>query len=304
MMLPLLFLLAGVLSPEQSRQLAERYNQARALMAGRNYEQAGAALGALVRDFGSSEFGDELRYTLAETRFSLGQYGRAADLFGQLVDRSRQSYIKPEALYGLAISAIMMGDLRRAQQALNKLSQQPGYDRSDRTNLAAGVLHYFQKDYAQAIARLSGVELPEAKYFLGKAYAVTGRPLPALLKFKEVTDSSPGTPLAALAHFAAGQALFTNRDYDGAQAKFRFFVENFPGAPLTDYADYFLGCVLLARKQYAQAIERLTPLTRHSNNLLAAHANYFVGYANMALGQAQAAVERFQRVRSNYPRSK
>ncbi len=300
----LLMLLAGALSPQQSRQLVERYNKAQVAVDQRDYVQANSTLGALVRDFGSSEFGDELRYDLAETYFNLGQYNRAADVFNQLLAKPHYSYIKPEAMYGVAISAIMMGDFKRAQLTLEQLSKQPGYDKDDRTSFAFGVLHYFQKDYDQAIAKLDGIEIPDAKFYLGKAYAMTGRPLPALLEFKQVTDEVPNTPLATMAHFAAGQALFVNHDYDGAQAKFQFFVDNFAYSPLVDYASYFLGCALIADKQYASAIERLTPLTRHSNNLLAAHANYFIGYADMALGQAQAAVERFQRVRANYPRTR
>jgi tetratricopeptide (TPR) repeat protein len=300
----LLTLLTGAISPEQSRQLAERYNRAQSSMDQHDYVKASSALNGLVRDFGSSEFGDELRFALAETYFNLGQYSRAGDIFSQLLDKSHYSYIKPEAMYGMAISAIMLGNYEQAQLALEKLSKQQGYDQDNRTNFAFGVLHYFQADYEQAIAKLNGLEMSEAKFYLGKAYAMTGRPLLALLKFKEVTSEVPSTPLATMAHFAAGQALFLNHDYDGAQAKFQFFVDNFAYSPLVDYANYFLGCALIAQKHYAPAIERLTPLTRHSNNLLAAHANYFIGYADMALGQAQPAVERFQRVRANYPRTR
>ena len=297
-------LFAGPLSPDQTRRLAERYNSAQAAINQRDYAKAGVALGTLVRDFGSSEFGDELRYAQAETYFNLGQYDRAADIFGLLFDKPRHSYIRPEAMYGLAISRIMLGDLKRAQLTLEQLSKQQGYDTDDRTAFAIGVLHYFLKDYDPAIARLNGLELPEAKFYLGKAYAMTGRPLPAVLKFKEVTDDVPNTTLATMAHFAAGQALFINHDYDGAQAKFQFFVDNFAYSPLVDFARYFLGCALIARNQYVSAIENLAPVTRNSNNLLAAHANYFIGYANMALGQAQPAVERFQRVRANYSRTR
>ena len=297
-------LLTGALSPEQSRQLAERYNSAQAAISQRDYAKAGATLGTLVRDFGSSEFGDELRFAQAETYFNLGQYDRAADVFGQLLNQPHYSYIRPEAMYGMAISEIMRGNLNQAQLTLEQLSKQQGYDTDDRTRFALGVLHYFLKDYNQAIARLSGIELPEAKFYLGKAYAMTSRPLPAVLKFKEVTDDVPNTTLATMAHFAAGQALFVNHDYDGAQAKFQFFVDNFAYSPLVDYARYFLGCALIARKQYVAAIENLTPVTRNNNSLLAAHANYFIGYTNLVLGQAQSAVERFQRVRANYSRTR
>jgi tetratricopeptide (TPR) repeat protein len=300
----LLFVLTATLTPDQTRALAERYNAAQQVIEQRNYQKAAGLLNGLVRDFGGSEFGDELRYALAETHFNLGQYGRSGDLFNQLIDKPQLDYIRPEAMYGLAISSIMVGNLQQAGDVLEKLSKQKGYDRDDRTNFAVGVLHYFEGDYEQSIAKLDGLDMPEARFYLAKSYARVGKPLAALLRFKEITDQVPNTPLATMAHFSAGQALFVNHDYDGAQAKFQYFIDNFPYSPLSDFANYFLGCALIAQKQHAGGIERLTPLTRHSNNLLAAHANYFIGYADMALGQAQSAVERFQRVRANYPKSK
>ncbi|MBM3332474.1 tetratricopeptide repeat protein [candidate division WOR-3 bacterium] len=297
-------LLAGALSPEQSHQLAERYNVAQAAIGQRNYVKANTDLNALVRDFGSSEFGDEMRYALAETYFNLGQYDRAADIFNQLLGRPHHPYIKPEAMYGIAISEMMRGNFKQARITLEQLSKQQGYDTDDRTNFALGVLYYFLKNYDQAAAKLNGLKLPEAKFYLGKVYSATGKPLPALLQFRAVTDDVPNTSLAVMAHFAAGQALFINHDYDGAQAKFQFFADNFAYSPLADYARYFLGCAQIAQKQYASAIDNLTPLVSSDNSVLAAHANYFIGCADMALGQAQPAVERFQRVRANYSRTR
>ena len=178
----LVLLLTGGLSPEQSRELVDRYNQAQSAIGQGDYVTASASLGALVRDFGSSEFGDELRYAQAETYFNLGRYSRAADIFNRLLERPHYSYIRAEAMYGMAVSQVMMGDLKRARLTLEKLSKEEGYDRDDRANFALGVLYYSLTNYDQAIAKLSGVGLPEAKFYLGKAYAKTGKPLPALLK--------------------------------------------------------------------------------------------------------------------------
>ncbi len=304
MMLALLFALTAALSPEQSRVLVTRYNAAQEAIAQGDYTGAASRLTTLVRDFGSSEYGDELRFALAETYYNLGQYARSADLFTELVEKPRYGYIRPEAMYGLALSAIMQGNHARARAVLERLAKEQGYDREPRVAFAAGVLHYFQGEFPQAISRLEGLSMPEARFYLAKSYARTGKPLQALIKFKEITDEVPNTPLATLAHFAAGQALFENRDFDGARAKFAVFIEQFPASPLADYAAYFLGCALLSQRQYAAAVERLTPLTRHPNNLIAAHANYFIGSASLALGKPQAAVERFQRVRANFPRTK
>ncbi|MEO0079722.1 MAG: tetratricopeptide repeat protein [candidate division WOR-3 bacterium] len=300
----LFFWLAATLTPEQTRQLADRYNKVQLAIEHKEFNQALNGLSSLVREFGNSEYGDELHYALAECYFNLGRYSRALETFNRLLARPHYSYIKPEALYGAALCYIMLGNYHQAQLALERLSKEKGYDTDPRTSLAFGVLHYFQKNYQQAAVKLEGLEMPEAKFYLGKCYAQLGRPLAALLQLKEVSSIAPNTPLAIMAHFASGLALFVNQDYDGARAKFQFFIENFPYSQLTDFAHYFLGCALIAQRDYAKAIDHLMPLTRHSNNFLAAHANYFIGYAEMALGKAQLAVERFQRVRANFPRTK
>lgn len=299
----LLLLIWGVLTPQQTQELAREYNRVQTLIASHNYQEAIRGLNRLVREFGTSEFGNELNFALAECYFNQGEYHKALRLFQTLLERPRYSYIKPEAMYGASLCYIMMGNYRQAQLMLEKLAKEPGYNADPRTNFALGVLYYFQRSYEQARTNLDGLEIPEAKFYLGKCYAQLGNPMRALVKFKEVTDAVPNTPLALMAHFNAGLALFINRDYDGARAKFQFFLDQFSYSPLADFAHYFLGCALIAQKQYSQAIDHLMPLTRSNNNFLAAHANYFIGYAQLALGKAQEAVERFQRVRSNYPRT-
>ncbi|MEN9978836.1 MAG: tetratricopeptide repeat protein [candidate division WOR-3 bacterium] len=300
----IVILLSGTLTPQQTRQLAERYNQVQQLLDEDRTDLAIQKLTALVNDYGSSEYGDELRYTLAECLFNQGKFNSALREFLGLLDRSRFSYIKPEAMFGAAVSYLMQGNYRQAQLLLEKLAKEPGYANDPRTSYALGVLYYFQGAYEQAEKNLSGLEMPEAKFYLGKTYARQGKPLAALLKFKEIADLLPNTSLAQMAHFNAGLALFLNRDYDGARAKFHFFLEQFPNSPIADFAQYFLGCALIAQNEYATAINYLLPLTRSSNNFLAAHSNYFVGYCQLALGQAKEAVGRFQRVRANYPRTK
>uniref|UniRef100_A0A7C4GFD5 Tetratricopeptide repeat protein n=1 Tax=candidate division WOR-3 bacterium TaxID=2052148 RepID=A0A7C4GFD5_UNCW3 len=292
------------LAPEHSRDLVDQYNRAQSAIEQQDYSRAAAILSGLVRSYGSGEFGDELRYALAECYFNMGRHDRALDIFTRLLDRPRQSYIKPEAAYGAAVSCIMIGNYARARSLLEKLAKEPGYSTDPRTSFAQGVLHYFERNYQLAADKLEGLTIPEAKFYLAKSYAQLGRPLPALVNFNEITSDIPNTPLATMAHLAAGIALFTNRDYDGAKAKFRYFLDNFSYSPLADYARYFLGCALISQGDHAPAIDQLMPLTRHNNNLLAAHANYFVGYAYLSLGKAREAVERFQRVKANYPRTK
>ncbi len=296
--------LVGILTPLETRQLAERYSQLQTLIEAENYDQAIRKLKGLIKDFGNSEYGDELRYCLAECYFNLGRFHDALEIFLFLQERAKFSYIKPEASLGAAISYVMLENYRKAQEVLEKLKNDPVYGTDPRLRFGFGLLYYFRNSYEEARANLEGLELPEAKLYLGKTYARLGQPFLALLKFREIIEQFPNTYLAQVAHFHSGLALFINHDYDGARAKLQFFVEQFPFSPLKEFAEFFLGCALIAQKDYPAAIRHLLTLTRSSNNFIAASSNYFLGYAQMALGQPEEAVARFQRVRANYPRTR
>lgn len=296
--------LVFALTPQQSEELVRRYSALDEILTARNYRKAVQSLKGMVGDYGGSEYGDELRFILAECYFNLGQYDRARAEFQGIVDHPTYGYIEPEAMYGFAISSIMLGSYDEADAALQRMVKRKGYENDPRADFAFGALRYYHKDYEGAIAKLSNDSLLEATLYLGKSLARIGKPREALLAFKRITSAAAGTPLATLAHFAAGEALILNTDFDGAQAKFRFFLDNFPDSPLADYAHYFLGCALIHNKHYEEAIGELTPLTRHPNNFLAAHANYFLGYCNLAMNHPRDAVSRFQRVRANYPNTR
>lgn len=292
------------LTSRETDELLRRYTALDAALQSKEYRQAVGMLKGLVRDYGTSEYGDELRFLLAECYFNAGDFRQAQRMFLEIVEQPRYDYIVPEALYGYAISSIMMASYNEAEQALLQMVKRKGYENDPRANFAFGVVRYYRQDYEGAIAKLNTDSLLEAVLFRGKALARLNQPREALLDFKKITATVPGTPLATLAHFSAGEALFINGDFDGALAKFRFFIENFPNSPLADYAHFFLGCALIHNRRYEEAYDELLPLTKHPNNFLAAHANYFLGYCHLATSRPREAVARFQRVRANFPKSR
>jgi TolA-binding protein len=287
-----------------TKDLVERFTKVESALNQNDFRKASQFLAALVRDYGKSNFSDELRFGLAECYFNLGNYEQSRAEFIKILDRPQFSYITPEAMYGLAISSIMLGDFRKAEAALEKLSKSEGYEKDARANFARGVLYYFKQGYKEAIIKLEGLTDLSAKFYLAKSYAKLGKTQEALLAFKNITSAAPNTQISKLAHFAAGEALFENKDFAGARAKFEFFLENFPFSELSDFAHYFLGCALIAQGYYGVALEHLKPLTKHPNNLLSAHANYFIGYCKTALSEPQEAITYFQRVRANYPKTR
>lgn len=282
-------------------KLAAAYETAHQLFIQKDFLTAARHFESLLHNYRESEFADELRFRLAECYFNLSEYNRARGEFETLLKMTKASYLEPEALYALGIISVLLSDYQGAEDYLQQLLKNPAYQNEERANFAMGVLYYFRREYRSAEKKFLDLKSPEAKFYLGKTYAMLGKPLEALNYFKQVLAEVPNTPIATLAHFSSGEALFLNRDFDGAKIKFADFINYFPESQLFDYAHYFLAACLVHQKRYAEASEHFTPLTRHPNNLLAAHSNYFLGICQERLDNARSAVASFQRVRANYP---
>ncbi|MEO0123179.1 MAG: tetratricopeptide repeat protein [candidate division WOR-3 bacterium] len=282
-------------------QLVMDYEIAHRLFLQENYAQALQYFSAMLKKYGGTDFEDEIRFRVAECYFNIKDYDRAKEHFETILKRKKYAYLEPECLYAIGIIDILQGNYREAEQILQRLLKNPAYAEEDRANFALGVLYYFRGSYQEAKEKLEGLKLLEAKFYYGKALSRLGSPLEAIKSFKEILDEAPNTPIATLAEFSRAEALFFNKDFDGAKVKFRDFIAYYPKSPLIDYAHFFYAASLIHYGEYAGAAEHLIPLTRHSDNLLAAHAGYFLGICRMNLNDGLGAVSAFQRVRANYP---
>lgn len=282
-------------------QLLDDYEIAHQLFLQENYKDALSYFNGILRKYGGTEFEDEIRFRVAECYFNIREYEKAKENFEYIISRKKLSYIEPECLYALGLINILQNNFREAETILQKLLKNPAYQQEARANFALGVLYYFRGGYQEAKEKLQNSDLLEAKFYYGKSLSRLGNPLEAIKIFKEIIDLAPNTPIAGLAEFSRAEALFFNRDFDGAKVKFRDFILNYPKSPLVDYAHFFYAASLIHYGDYSGAQEHLIPLTRHSDNLLAAHAGYFLGICRLKLGDGLGAVGAFQRVRANHP---
>jgi TolA-binding protein len=282
-------------------QLVTDYEIGHQLFLQEDYVEAANYFKSMLGRYSGSQFEDEIRFRLAECYFNLSDFRDAKKQFETIVRKERLSYLEPECLYAIGLIDILQNNYSEAEEILQSLLKNPAYQQEDRANFALGVLHYFRGSYEEAREKLAGLELLEAKFYYGKSLSRLGYPLQAIAVFKEILDVAPNTPIAVLAEFSRAEALFFNQDYDGSRIKFHDFILNYPLSSLNDYAHYFLAASLVHAGDYAAASEHLLPLTRHSDNLLAAHSSYFLGICRMNLGDGMGAVSSFQRVRANFP---
>jgi TolA-binding protein len=255
----------------------------------------------MLGKYSGSEFENEIRFRLAECYFNLKDFYGAKRHFEKILKNKNNVYLEPECLYAIGLIDILQSNYKEAEEILQTLLKDPAYQQEERANFALGVLHYFRGSYEEAREKLEDNQLLESKFYYAKTLSRLGKPLQAISVFKEIIDTAPNTPIAVLAEFSRAEALFFNRDFDGAKLTFNEFILNFPKSPLNDYAHFFLAAALIHAKEYAPASEYLLPLTRHSDNLLAAHSSYFLGICRMKLGDGLGSVSSFQRVRANYP---
>lgn len=296
-----MIILIALIALTDYKQLVTDYEIAHRLFLQENYVDALKYFNAILKKYGGTEFEDEIRFRVAECYFNIKDYNHAKEHFETILRRRDLAYLEPECLYAIGMIDILQGNFKEAEQVLQRLLKNPAYQEEDRANFALGVLYYFRGSYVEAKERLEGLKLLEAKFYYGKALSRLGNPLEAIKAFKEILDQSPNTPIAVLAEFSRAEALFFNNDFDGAKVKFRDFIANYPKSPLIDYAHFFYAASLIHYGDFTGAAEHLLPLTRHSDNLLAAHAGYFLGICRMNLNDGLGAVSAFQRVRANYP---
>jgi len=282
-------------------QLVTDYEIGHQLFLQESFHDAAEYFKAMLGKYSGSEFENEIRFRLAECYFNLHDFYGAKKHFERAFSDRTTNYLKPECLYAIGLIDILQNNYKEAEEVLQALLKDPAYQQEDRASFALGVLHYFRGSYEEAREKLEGNPLLEAKFYFAKALSRLGQPLQAISVFKEIIDTAPNTPIAILAEFSRAEALFFNKDFDGAKLTFNEFIMNFPLSPLNEYAHFFLAAALIHAKEYAQSAEHLLPLTRHSDNLLAAHSSYFLGICRMNLGDGSGSVSSFQRVRANYP---
>lgn len=296
-----MILLLALLLQTPYEQMVDDYSIAHQLFLQEDYLNARDYFRTMLNRYGGGQYEDEIRFRLAECFFNLKDYVEAKKHFEIILKRRQLAYLEPECLYAVGLIDILQENYREAEEILQKLLKNPAYQQEERANFALGVLYYFRGSYEEARQKLEGLKLLEARFYLGKSLSRLGQPLEAIKTFKDILDQAPNTPIASLADFSRAEALFFNRDYDGSKLKFADFIGRYPQSPLIDYAHYFLSASLIHYGDYATASEHLLSLTRHSDNLLAAHANYFLGICRMNLGDGLGAVSAFQKVRANYP---
>ncbi|HEY8506061.1 MAG TPA: tetratricopeptide repeat protein, partial [Gemmataceae bacterium] len=153
---------------------------------------------------------------------------------------------------------------------------------------------------AEALDALPGPELTDPiRIRLGCCLTARKEYEPALAQF-DVVAGDPKSPLAAQAHYRAGECLLARGDAAGAAARFAVFrdrpeFQNVPG--LTDRALLRLGHALAEAREWdasRQALEQL--IGRFGSSPWVPEARYGIGWALQNQGRHDDAVSAYNQV--------
>ncbi|MDD2890020.1 MAG: tetratricopeptide repeat protein [bacterium] len=263
------------------------------------YKEALAGYKVLVKYEDTAE---EALYRIGECYYNLRDYREAIKTFEYLLNTYKKSYLAPEAIWGVGLCWLVLGDTKMARKYLiDEIDKFPGYVDEKRTLCGKGITLYADGKYKDALVYLEQLHTKEGLYYRAKCYAAMGDPLRAIETYKEAIDRYPGTKLAEYSAFCMGDALFDNKDYPGAAKKYEDFMRKFAWSELKEYARYKMGCCYYDAGNYEKSIQMFQYSIKSEDQWLAAHSYYQLGMARKKLKRIEDAITCFQTTKADYP---
>jgi TolA-binding protein len=254
---------------------------------------------------GLGEYKNEALYRIAECYYNTGHYKKALSIFYRVNSESRDTYLYPESIYGIASCHIALKNWEEAERSLLQLtSEYPGYKDSDKTKVTNAIIAFGKGNYEEVTELLKNIETKEALFYKAKAYFYIEDHIKSLAAFKKLTDEFPESPLARYACYYMGDVLFFSGNYSGALFKYNDFLERYPYSTLKEYASYKLAVCYYNEDNYLKTIETLQPILNSQDIFLAAHSNFLYGKSLKGLSREEEALAIFTKVVSNYPELK
>jgi TolA-binding protein len=254
---------------------------------------------------GLGEYDIEALYRIAECHYNTGNYKKALSIFYRVNSESRDTYLYPESIYGIASCHIAMKNWEEAERSMLQLtSDYPGYKESDKTKVTNAIIAFGKGNYEEVTKLLENIETKEALFYKGKAYFYLEDYIKSLAAFKKLTDDFPESPLARYACYYMGDVLFFSGNYSGALYKYNDFLEKYPYSTLKEHASYKLAVCYYNEDNYVKTIETLKPILNSQDIFLAAHSNFLYGKSLKGLDRKQEALSTFTKIVSNFPELK
>jgi TolA-binding protein len=242
--------------------LRAQYLVADLLMQSGRYEKAAEILQklaavALDEDF----FNVSVLQRLADCYLHQGLFQQAAQAY-TTTSNSAVKAVVPEAVLGLAVTSLALGDREQAYLRLQELlAFYPAYKTQTRLMLPMGLIQWENEKYEEALEFLSrNPDDPACLYFAGLSQRSLEKPVEAMATFKTVVRKFPKSSWATRAKFELGETFYQKRDFPLAMENFRPLTQE--GKFWETLALYRLACSDMRLRRHKEAEAKLWPLQK------------------------------------------
>ncbi len=293
-MMPLLVFISLVLLTTNP---AERYRKAEELELAGSYREAISEFKRLKKSL--PDFEKELDFRICECYFNSRKLDRALECFLNLRKKVKGTYLEPEVLYLLGLTAVLLEDTAVAEEAFRRLAEFREWRGLERARIGEALLFYRLGMFDKVMLKTEGIDDPLALFLKGRSLIHLGRPREAMPLFDRVMRETEDSTLIGLAVFSQGQALLDYGDFSGAFNRFDAYLRNFSGE-LQPYAQFLAGLSLFRDKRYEEALSYLKMSSECSDRDIIAGSLYLIGECNLRLGDTEEAGRYFSQVIKKY----
>ena len=218
-------------------------------------------------------------YRLGECEFNLARYHYAIDHFTE-VKKGKNKNLRSEALYGIALSYLAIGETEKARDSLEEiLLFYPGYNNEPAVLIPLGLILLEKGDTKAALENFRKVKDDlGCIYYSGVAFRKLNKVIMATALFREILRKDPQGSWADKAQYQIGESFFQSKQYPLASEAFDNLLSQYPESDLREAALYRLACSVFQQGKYGEAEIKLQNLLEEfPQSPLSLYSNYLIG---------------------------
>ena len=266
--------------PNDSKAPSAQFMIGQCLFDKRKYGEAAKAFQKAIKGFGGDyDLFINSTYRLGECEFNLGKYLNAIDHFKD-VKKGKNRNLRAEALYGIALSYLAIGEREKAKVSLEELLLfYPGYDNQPTAIIPLGLILLEKGDAKTALEHFRKVKDDlGCVYYSGLAFRELNKVVMATALFKEILKKGPESQWADKAQYQIGESFFQSKQYPLASEAFENLLSHYLESDLREEALYLLACSDFQQGKYGEAEIKLQNLLKEfPQSPLALYSNYLIG---------------------------
>ena len=258
------------------------------------------------------KFAPQALFRSAESRFNLGEYQKAVDIFDSVEKRFHGTLVSERALYQKIKLLIQRNKLEIAESALSKFLEK--YSKSiflDELKFSYALMPFYKLNFKVSLKRLKDfVENNSDSNLLPKAYLRIGDAQYNLRQFKkaEITYSliARKFPLHPEAREAAYSFAMTNarrKKFSEFLIQARQVIRKSPKDILSIALSFQIAETFFSQRKLEQAFEEyLQIFAEHPNSPFAAQALFRISMIHRMKGKIDASLNSYEKVLKKYPK--